>query len=114
MKPHSSAQKYDAVIVGAGHNGLTCGAYLARAGKHVLVLERKPHIGGASVTEEFAPGYRASTYSFIMGHLHPRVIAELELRKHGLESIPPCPMSATRPKTTASSFPKTPKRPTRR
>lgn len=88
MKPHSSAQKYDAVIVGAGHNGLTCGAYLARAGKHVLVLERKPHIGGASVTEEFAPGYRASTYSFIMGHLHPRVIAELELRKHGLKSIP--------------------------
>ena len=52
------------------------------------MLEHKPHIGGASVTEEFAPGYRASTYSFIMGHPHPRVIAELDLRKHGLESIP--------------------------
>lgn len=88
MTHDTSTQKYDAVIVGAGHNGLTCGAYLARTGKSVLVLERKPHIGGASVTEEFAPGYRASTYSFIMGHLHPKVIAELELRKYGLEAIP--------------------------
>ena len=71
-------RKYDALIVGAGHNGLTCGAYLARAGKRVLVLERKPVIGGASVTEEFSPGFRASTYSFIMGHLHPKVITELD------------------------------------
>ena len=78
---------YDAVIVGAGHNGLTAGAYLARAGKSVLVLEAKPHIGGASVTEEFTPGFRASTYSFIMGHLHPKVIRELELRKYGLENF---------------------------
>ena len=88
MTDNTITQKYDALIVGAGHNGLTCGAYLARAGKKTLILERKPNIGGASVTEEFAPGYRASTYSFIMGHLHPRVIAELELRKHGLEHIP--------------------------
>ncbi|MDE2789579.1 MAG: NAD(P)/FAD-dependent oxidoreductase [Paracoccaceae bacterium] len=78
---------YDAIIVGAGHNGLTCGAYLARAGKTVLVLEQKPYVGGASVTEEFSPGFRASTYSFIMGHLHPKVIRELELEKFGLESI---------------------------
>lgn len=77
----------DAIIVGGGHNGLTCGAYLARAGKRVLVLEQKPYVGGASVTEEFSPGFRASTYSFIMGHLHPKVIAELELRKYGLENI---------------------------
>ena len=53
----------------------------------MLVLEQKPNIGGASVTEEFSPGYRASTYSFIMGHLHPKVIRELELRKFGLENI---------------------------
>lgn len=78
---------YDAIIVGAGHNGLTCGAYLARSGKKVLVLERKHQVGGASVTEEFSPGFRASTYSFIMGHLHPKVISDLELRKHGLENI---------------------------
>ena len=67
-------KQYDAVVVGGGHNGLTCGAYLARAGKSVLVLERRDVIGGASVTEEFAPGYRASSFSFIMGHLHPKVI----------------------------------------
>lgn len=78
---------FDAVIVGAGHNGLACGAYLARSGKKVLVLERKPRIGGASVTEEFSPGFKASTYSFIMGHLHPKVIGDLELRRHGLENI---------------------------
>ena len=78
---------YDAVIVGAGHNGLTCGAYLARSGKRVLALERKQQVGGASVTEEFSPGFKASTYSFIMGHLHPKVISDLELRKHGLENI---------------------------
>ena len=80
-------ETYDAIIVGGGHNGLTCGAYLARAGKKVLVLEAKPNIGGASVTEEFVPGFRASTYSFIMGHLHPKVIEELELRRHGLQNI---------------------------
>ena len=80
-------QQYDAIIVGSGHNGLTCGAYLAKAGKKVLVLERKSVIGGASVTEEFSPGFRASTYSFIMGHLHPKVIKELDLYKHGLEHV---------------------------
>ncbi len=58
-----SAANYDAVIIGGGHNGLTCGAYLARAGKKVLVLERRPVIGGAAVTEEFAPGFRTSTFS---------------------------------------------------
>ena len=78
---------HDAIIVGGGHNGLTCGAYLARAGKNVLVLEAKSQVGGASITEEFHPGFRASTYSFIMGHLHPKVIAELGLKSYGLEHI---------------------------
>ncbi len=81
----NESRTYDAVIVGGGHNGLTCGAYLARAGRKVLVLEQKAQVGGASVTEEFSPGFRASTYSFILGHLHPKVIEELELRKYGLE-----------------------------
>ena len=78
-------EKYDAIIVGGGHNGLTCGAYLAKAGKRTLILESKGIVGGAAVTEEFSPGYRASTWSFIMGHLHPKVIKELDLYKHGLE-----------------------------
>jgi phytoene dehydrogenase-like protein len=79
--------RWDAVIVGGGHNGLTCGAYLARAGLKVLVLERRGIVGGAAVTEEFAPGFKASTFSFIMGHLHPKVVAELELERFGLERI---------------------------
>jgi phytoene dehydrogenase-like protein len=66
--------RYDVVIIGAGHNGLTCGAYLARAGKRVLVLERRDVIGGAAVTEEFAPGFRTSTFSYVMSLLHPKVI----------------------------------------
>jgi phytoene dehydrogenase-like protein len=78
---------YDAIVVGGGHNGLCCGAYLARAGKSVLVLERRDVVGGAAVTEEFAPGYRASSFSFIMGHLHPKVIEDLELRRFGLENV---------------------------
>lgn len=80
-------ERWDAVIVGGGHNGLTCAAYLARAGLKVLVLERKDIVGGAAVTEEFAPGFRASTYSFIMGHLHPKVVADLELERYGLRHV---------------------------
>jgi phytoene dehydrogenase-like protein len=83
-----SVAKYDAVIIGGGHNGLTCGAYLAKAGKKVLVLERRPVIGGAAVTEEFAPGFRTSTFSYVMSLLHPKVIRELGLRELGLTVLP--------------------------
>ena len=79
--------QYDVIIVGGGHNGLVCGAYMAKAGLKTLVLERRHIVGGAAVTEEFSPGFRASTFSFIMGHLHPKVIAELELEKFGLERV---------------------------
>ena len=91
--------RYDALIVGAGHNGLVCGSYLAKAGLKTLVLERRPVIGGAAVTEEIAPGFRASIFSYVMSLLHPRVIAELELRKFGLEVLPAndlfCPLPGT-------------------
>jgi phytoene dehydrogenase-like protein len=80
--------RYDVVIIGAGHNGLTCGAYLARAGKRVLVLERRDVIGGAAVTEEFAPGFRTSTFSYVMSLLHPKVIRDLGLRELGLTVLP--------------------------
>ena len=78
---------YDAIIVGGGHNGLTCGAYLARAGLRTLVLERRHIIGGAAVTEEIHPGFKVSRFSYIMGHLHPKVIDELELGRFGLEHL---------------------------
>lgn len=83
-----TAARYDVVVIGAGHNGLTCGAYLARAGKKVLVLERRDVIGGAAVTEEFAPGFRTSTFSYVMSLLHPKVIRELGLRDLGLTVLP--------------------------
>jgi phytoene dehydrogenase-like protein len=83
-----SASVYDVIIIGGGHNGLTCGAYLARAGKKVLVLERNHLIGGMAVTQEFTPGFRTSTFSYVMSLLHPRVIRDLELRDLGLSVLP--------------------------
>nr|MBP9183207.1 NAD(P)/FAD-dependent oxidoreductase [Fuscovulum sp.] len=83
--------RYDAVIVGGGHNGLTCGAYLARAGVKVLVVERREIIGGAAVTEEFAPGYRSSTASYYQGLLQPKVILDLELQNYGFEVLTAAP-----------------------
>jgi phytoene dehydrogenase-like protein len=83
-----SAGRYEAVIIGGGHNGLTCGAYLARAGKKVLILERREVIGGAAVTEEFAPGFRTSTFSYLMSLLHPKVIRDLGLRDLGITVLP--------------------------
>ncbi|MBS0392986.1 MAG: NAD(P)/FAD-dependent oxidoreductase [Proteobacteria bacterium] len=82
------ATHYDAIIIGSGHNGLVCGAYLARAGLRTLVLERRGLIGGAAVTEEFSPGFRASRFSYVMSLLHPRIIGDLELRSMGLEVLP--------------------------
>ncbi len=79
---------FDAIVVGAGHNGLVCGAYLAKAGLNVAVLERREVLGGACVTEEVWPGYRVSTASYVMSLLQPRIIQELELRKFGFEVLP--------------------------
>jgi phytoene dehydrogenase-like protein len=79
---------YDAVIIGAGHNGLTAAAYLARAGYSTLVLERREIVGGCCVTEEIAPGCRASTTSYIASMLRPEVIRDLRLAQHGLCMVP--------------------------
>lgn len=79
--------KYDAIIVGGGHNGLTAAGYLARAGLKTLVLERRSMVGGAVVTEEFYPGYRISTVSYVVSLLQSKVIKDLELKKHGFEMI---------------------------
>lgn len=84
----TTKQVYDAIVVGAGHNGLTAAAYLARAGLSVLVLERREIVGGCCVTEEVAPGCRVSTTSYIASMLRPEVISELRLADHGLRMIP--------------------------
>jgi phytoene dehydrogenase-like protein len=80
--------RHDAIVIGGGHNGLVCAAYLAKHGLKPLVLERRGVVGGAAVTEEIAPGYRASTFSYLMSILHPRIQADLELKRHGLEIMP--------------------------
>jgi phytoene dehydrogenase-like protein len=79
---------HDAIVIGAGHNGLTAAAYLARAGLSTLVLERRDIVGGCCVTEEIAPGCRVSTTSYIASMLRPEVIAELRLADYGLRMIP--------------------------
>jgi phytoene dehydrogenase-like protein len=78
---------YDVVIIGAGHNGLTCAAYLARAGLSVKVLERRHVIGGAAVTEEFHPGFRNSVASYTVSLLNPKIIRDLDLGGHGLRIV---------------------------
>jgi phytoene dehydrogenase-like protein len=88
----SSRPAYNTIVVGAGHNGLTAAAYLARAGLRTLVLERRHIVGGCCVTEEIAPGCRASTTSYIASMLRPEVIRELQLAQHGLRMVPCDPM----------------------
>ncbi len=80
-------RKYDAVIIGAGHNGLVCAFYLARAGLKVRMVERRAIVGGAAVTEEFHPGFRNSVASYTVSLLQPRVIADMELAKYGYRVI---------------------------
>ena len=80
--------RYDAIIIGGGHNGLTAAAYLARAGRTVLVLERRPVLGGAAVTEELIPGFRFSVCSYVVSLLRPEIIRELDLPRHGLTILP--------------------------
>ena len=80
--------KYDAIVIGGGHNGLVNAAYLARAGKKVLVLERRHVLGGAAVTEEIFPGFKFSVCSYVVSLLRPEIIRDLDLPRHGLEILP--------------------------
>lgn len=81
-------KNYDAIVIGAGHNGLINAAYLARAGKKVLVLEKRHLVGGASVTEEIFPGFKFTIFSYVVSLLRPEIIRDLKLPQHGLTILP--------------------------
>src|SRR5205809_6755190 len=81
------APRYDAVIIGGGHNGLVCACYLAAGGLSVAVFERRGVVGGAAVTEEFHPGFRNSVAAYTVSLLNPKVIADLKLADHGLRIV---------------------------
>src|SRR5579863_4516525 len=83
----NSRSDCDALVVGAGHNGLVCAAYLAAAGLKVTVLERRSVVGGAAVTEEFHPGFRNSVAAYTVSLLNPKVIRDLDLARHGLRVV---------------------------
>lgn len=83
-----NTNEYDAIVIGAGHNGLVNAAYLAKAGKKVLVLERRPIIGGATITEEIFPGFKFTVFSYVVSLFRPEIVRDLELARHGLTILP--------------------------
>jgi phytoene dehydrogenase-like protein len=87
-RPGGAPREYDAIVVGGGHNGLTTAAYLAQAGQRVLVLERRPILGGACVTEEVWPGKRVSRASYVVSMLQPKIVRDLRLEDFGYRAVP--------------------------
>jgi phytoene dehydrogenase-like protein len=100
----AAEEKWDAIIVGAGHNGLCCAAYLAKKGLKVLILERRHVIGGACVTEEVIPGFKFSRASYLAGLLRPSIIRQLDLKSHGLHYIARSPSSFTPSKSPTEPY----------
>ncbi|MDG1491405.1 MAG: NAD(P)/FAD-dependent oxidoreductase [Planctomycetota bacterium] len=84
----SDPPQYDAIVIGAGHNGLVHAGYLARAGKRTLLLEQRPMVGGAAITEELLPGFQFTTFSYAISLLRPQIVADLDLVRHGLMVLP--------------------------
>src|SRR6185436_20173012 len=89
------ASRYDAIVVGGGHNGLVTAAYLAGAGRRVLVLERREVVGGACVTEEIFPGFKVSTAAYVTSLFRPEIVRDLRLADHGYHVLPRDPSSFT-------------------
>src|SRR6476661_7223001 len=91
----AGTSKFDAIVIGGGHNGLVCAAYLARAGKKVCVLERRHVLGGCATTENLWPGYKVSTAAYVISLFLPQIIRELKLKEYGLTILPRNPSSFT-------------------
>src|SRR6202158_5617920 len=88
IMPAVRGTKYDVIVIGGGHNGLTTAAYLGKAGRKVLVLERRHILGGAACTEAVFPGFKFSVFSYVFSLLRPDIIRDLDLPRHGLEILP--------------------------
>ena len=91
----TTRERYDCLVIGGGHNGLVCAAYLAKAGRKVCVLERRHVLGGCATTEELWPGYKISTAAYVVSLFQPQIIADLKLRDYGLNILPRSPSSFT-------------------